>query len=163
MQVSSKKYMYLNCGNCKKEDKRNYYYKLNNFQLFKRNDASTKINVKKDLVVYHDICNNKINVGEIIPKALAGQSGLGVQRAVAHRVRHPRRIGRNGNYVNKINAKHYSYERYLAKKKGCVINNMLKKDINLYKKNYEKHQIYNPCTWNSSYKNCLKSNKCATF
>ena len=44
MQVSTKRYMDLNCS--KKERKRNHHYKLNNFQLFKKGDSN--MNTSRD-------------------------------------------------------------------------------------------------------------------
>ena len=53
MQVSTKRYMDLNCS--KKERKRNHYYKLNNFQLFKKGHSNMTTALKKDLVIYSDL------------------------------------------------------------------------------------------------------------
>ena len=60
-----------------------------------------------------------------------------------------------------ISSKHYSYERYLAKKKGCVINNMIHKENKKYYekniKNNNLNYLHNPCSWGSEYETAIKS------
>ena len=110
MQVSSKKYMDLNCS--KKERKRNYHYKLNNFQLFKKGDSNMTTALKKDLVIYSDLSLCIQDCSSICGEKIQSENKI--------------KIYENGRCWNKkfknkkkkaISGKHYSYDRYLAKKR----------------------------------------------
>lgn len=157
---SSKKYPGLYYGNPTKADRRNYSLKLNNFQLFKKEDSNMNLSRKRDLVIACDLsCNlnehSKIKTNNVIKVYCNGKSY-------------------NIPFENKkkkaISGKHYSYERYLAKKKGCVINKMIEINKEYLKthidKNTFKNKSHNPCSWESSeysknivYKNMPKDKK----
>jgi len=137
MQSSSKRYMYLNCGNCKKINRRNFNHKLNNFQLFKKNDSNERTSIKKDLVILYDLSSNITYENDHKSKIKIYCNGKIYQK------------------INKkkkaINSKHFSYERYLEKKKGLVINNSITKNKKKYNENNKsnniKNKLHNPCSW----------------
>lgn len=147
MQVSTKRYMDLNCS--KKERKRNHYYKLNNFQLFKKDDSNMRTTLKKDLVIYSDLSLCLQHCSSIFEKKKSEDEI---------------KIYANGKcwkkkFKNKkkkaISGKHYSYDRYLAKKKGILINKMISDNKNYLNNRDLKNKIHNPCTWESNYKNYM--------
>ena len=141
---SSKKY-FLYYGNPKKADRRNYYLKLNNFQLFKKNDSNMNTSRNKDLTVACDLsCNinevndatNSINKIKTYCKGKSYDIIFDIKKKKA------------------ISGKHYSYERYLAKKKGCLINKIRAKNTKYYN-HYSinptfKNKLHNPCSWESA-------------
>lgn len=159
MQVSTKRYVDLNCS--KKERKRNHHYKLNNFQLFKRRDSNMTIELKKDLVIYSDLllciqnknCNDICGISE--KKTSKGEIKMYVNGKCWDK-----------KFENKkkkaISGKHYSYDRYLAKKKGMVMHKMISDNMK-YKEKMErvdenfnyKNKLNNPCTWNEKYRNYM--------
>lgn len=157
MQVSTKRYMDLNCS--KKERKRNHHYKLNNFQLFKKGDSNMTTELKKDLVIYSDLsmCLQLQDCSGICGEKPASKDHI--------------KIYSNGRCWNKkfenikkkaISGKHYSYDRYLAKKKGMVMHRMISDNMNYQKKMKSigkeieySNKLNNPCTWNDPYKNYM--------
>ena len=159
MQVSTKRYMDLNCS--KKERKRNHHYKLNNFQLFKKGHSNMTTALKKDLVIYSDLSlciqNEICNDNCVIHNKIKSTNEI--------------KIYSNGKCWNKkfenkkkkaISGKHYSYDRYLAKKKGMVMHKMISDNKNYLTKmqkvdnNFNtigyKNKLNNPCTWSPNYK-----------
>ena len=135
--------MDLNCS--KKERKRNHYYKLNNFQLFKKDDSNMRTTLKKDLVIAFDLSNNKSYSKNNDEK---GNFKNKCKRLNSDNVEII-------TCVNRINSKHYSYDRYLAKKKGMVINKMISDNKNYHTDKDLKNKIHNPFTWKSNYKNYM--------
>lgn len=142
--------MDLNCS--KKERKRNHYYKLNNFQLFKKDDSNMRTTLKKDLVIYYDLSNNRSYSKN------NDEKGNFKNKC--------KRVDNDGveiiTCVNRINSKHYSYDRYLAKRKGIVMHKMISDNMNYKTKmkkvdknfNYD-NKLHNPCTWKNPYKNYM--------
>jgi len=157
MQVSTKRYMDLNCS--KKERKRNHHYKLNNFQLFKKGHSNMTTALKKDLVIYSDLSLCLQDCSGICGEKIPSENKI--------------KIYENGKSWNKkfenkkkkaISGKHYSYDRYLAKKKGMVMHKMISDNKNYVTKmqkvdnNFDfntigyKNKLNNPCTWSPNYK-----------
>lgn len=150
MQVSTKRYWNLNCS--KKESKRNHHYKLNNFQLFKKGDSNMTTALKRDLVIYSDLSMCLQDCSDIC--------GISEKKTSEDEIR----IYANGKCWNKkfknkkkkaISGKHYSYDRYLAKKKGMVMHKMISDNMNYLNDRNLTNKLHNPCTWQDPYKNYM--------
>ena len=136
----------------------NFYYKLNNFQLFNRGDSNMRTSRKKDDVIFYDMSCN-VPAEKTKDKIKIYCKGKSFN------------INFNNEKKKAISGKHYSYERYLAKKKVCVIDNMIQQNAKYYidhiqdnNKNFNK--LHNPCTWKSqnyianlNYKNMPRDTK----